>query len=581
MRRRLLLLLLFTSLLTATGLVVTVNAVGAVRNTAGTAAPHPRTREAGRTIPAIAGWQSLTRAAVSASSPPSKSEQEKLLDAAHRYIVSRAGRSASFRESSPGPEDVIDYGFGKLWAKGIDGAGTTVAVIEGWDDPSINRVVAGYDKTMHLPNPQISTIFPDGKLPAKCPAGMKALGSYGSCSSWAGELELDVLSVHLAAPYAKILISATPADRWTREDAASQVAPPEMMKALEFISRKHLANAISISDGTGEATYRYGKPEITAQDPGELAAAAAGIPVSVSTGDCGVVQNLAVANGQCEDVSKGPDTAAWDDSPWVTAIGGSVPNLTAAGKRRGPDPLWHAGKFAEGAGFSAIYKRPSYQSGVAHITHSPMRSVPDITMDANVGTSEATPLFSGVLALATQANGGHDIGPINPVLYRALGPKGRADGIVDVVKGNNNATVHGKLVRGFSAHKGFDVASGWGTVYAPKFVTALVAATRAAHQELAVRRTAGRSLSVLRRAIRISRHGSGAAAADEVEASGFIPEHPVHVVIDGRHVVILNAGARGRITYQISPRELGLRSGEHSIALESMLIRVSGRFRVR
>ena len=108
----------------------------------------------------------------------------------------------------------------------------------------------------------------------------------------------------------------------------SQVAPPEMMKALERIASGHLANVISISDGTGEVTYSRGAPEITAQDPAELAAAAAGIPVLVATGDCGVVQNLAVANGQCEDTSAGPDTAAWDDSPWVTGVGGSVPNLT-------------------------------------------------------------------------------------------------------------------------------------------------------------------------------------------------------------------------------------------------------------
>ncbi len=115
-----------------------------------------------------------------------------------------------------------------------------------------------------------------------------------------------------------------------------------MMKALEDIASHHLANSISISDGTGETTYTNGREEILAQNPGELAAAAAGIPVLNATGDCGVVQNLAVANGQCEDVSNGPDTATWDDSPWNTGVGGSVPNVSPTnGKRLGPDPLWH------------------------------------------------------------------------------------------------------------------------------------------------------------------------------------------------------------------------------------------------
>jgi hypothetical protein len=68
----------------------------------------------------------------------------------------------------------------------------------------------------------------------------------------------------------------------------------------------NIANAISISDGTGEGTYSFGTAQIHANDPGPLAAAAAGIPVTNATGDCGVVQNLAVANAQCGNTSAGP-----------------------------------------------------------------------------------------------------------------------------------------------------------------------------------------------------------------------------------------------------------------------------------
>jgi hypothetical protein len=185
--------------------------------------------------------------------------------------------------------------------------------------------------------------------------------------------------------------------------------------------------------------------EITSQDAGELTAAAAGIPVLVATGDCGVVQNLAIANNQCGTTSATPDTAAWDDSPWVTAIGGSVPNLNSQGRKVGPDPVWHvAGILSEGAGYSSVFRRPSYQNGVANITGSPMRSVPDITMDASDGTSQAAPLFNGILALATQVNHGN-LGPINPLLYKKLGPKGAKAGIADVVKGNNSVVVNGKV----------------------------------------------------------------------------------------------------------------------------------------
>ena len=109
-------------------------------------------------------------------------------------------------------------------------------------------------------------------------------------------------------------------------------------------------------------------------------------------------------------------------------------------------------------------------------------------MDASDGTSEATPLLAGVLALATQLNHGKNVGPINPVLYSVLGPAGLKDGIADVVSGNNTVIRNGKVVvRGFTAAKGFDVASGWGTIRANTFAPALVRATQAAHQDAAVR----------------------------------------------------------------------------------------------
>jgi subtilase family serine protease len=340
---------------------------------------------------------------------------------------------------SPGAADILDYGIGDLWQQGIDGTGTTIALVGAWDDPNINLAALRIDQEWGLPAPDITTIYPTGTghLPAKCPAPMVALGFYGSCDGWAGELELDVESAHLVAPYARILIVVAPPDSEIADDDASQVAPPEMMRAVEYVSDHHLADVVSISDDTGESTYSYHKPEITAQDPGELVAAAAGIPLLVGTGDCGVVQNLAVASSQCGNTSARPDTAAWDDSPWVTAVGGSVPDLDpATGAHRGPDRVWSEGRAAEGAGHSGVYARPDYQSQVADGT---MRSVPDITMDARLGTSESTPLFGGVLALAAQLNHG-GVGPINNALYEILGPKGARAGITDVVTGHNSVT---------------------------------------------------------------------------------------------------------------------------------------------
>ncbi len=477
--------------------------------------------------------------------------------------------------------DVFAFGVGSLWRKGIDGAGTTVAVLEGWNYKYIGQQVDAFDKEYGLPNPHLTTIYPAGKLPKRCPRGMVKLGSYGSCAAWAGEMIIDVLSVHLMAPYANIVISATPADTQITDDAASQVAPPEMMKAVELIAAKRLANVISISDGTGESSYSDGQPEIVAQDPGELAAAAAGIPLLVATGDCGVVQNLPAASSQCGDTSAYPDTAAWDDSPWVTAVGGNIPVLTSRLRLSHPPTLWtevcdaySSPKVicASGAGYSKVFARPAYQQGVANITGSDMRSVPDITMDGMYGTSEASPLFAGVLALATQENKG-DVGPVNPALYGQLGPAGIKDGIQDVIGGNNSFTLpDSTVVPGFTAVKGFDVASGWGTVSAPAFVSALVAATSADHQESVAREQARAGLTRLEKAASVTPSTVPRDGTAKLIATGFLPLHPVRIYVDGRYVATRHASDAGTVRYLISTSQLGLRPGRHTVTLIGMLL---------
>jgi subtilase family serine protease len=479
---------------------------------------------------------------------------------------------ASFSRSHPGPLDILDYDIAPLWKEGIDGSGTTVAVIEGWDDPDIASVMASFDSKYDLPSADITTIYPNGPLPSACPAGMVALGSYGSCSAWAGELTLDVESVHLFAPYAKIVISATPADSEISDDAADQVAPPEMMKALETIGNQHLANVISISDGTGETTYTYGDSELKAQNIGELTAAADGVPVLVATGDCGVVQNLAVASSQCGTTSTTPDTAAWDDSPWITAVGGSVPDVSSTGQVLGPDTLWPS----SGAGYSSVYTKPGYQDAVARSSGAVMRSVPDITMDSHDGTSEAAPSFAGVLALATQLNGGNDIGPINPALYQ-MGPQGAKAGLVDITSGNDSAKLSsGATVAGFSAGPGFDVASGWGTVDAAKFAPALDVATRG--DNYLARAQAESQIQALQR-IHLTPSVVPSGSDTYLLAGNFLPMHPVQLSIDGKTVATLTANELGDVTSMIDPATLGLAPGVHTVALSSLLLNETGTFR--
>jgi hypothetical protein len=534
---------------------------------------------------ALVSCTHAARTVAASSSGLSKSQRIQVLTRALMLTRREYGKLGIER---PGPADLLDYQPGELWRRGIDGTGTTVAVIEAWNLSPIGAgFIASRDKQLGLPSPQIKTIYPTGRhrLPATCPAGMARLAGYGSCRSWGAEAALDVLAVHMMAPYAKILITVAPPDSEITDDAASQVAPPEFMQAVEYLSAHHLANVISISDGTAESTYSHGPEEIRAQDPGELTAAANGVPVLVATGDTDAAQHLAISpigRPITSFITTQRATAAWDDSPWVTAVGGSIPNLSPAGQRLGPDPVWNQHGGGEGAGFSAVYTRPSYQDNVAAVTRSRWRSVPDITMDATGGTSEAAPLLAGVLALATQLNHGNNVGPVNNVLYHALGPAGLKDGIADVVSGNNTLTMHAKvLVRGFTAASGFDVASGWGTVRAKTFAPALASATRAAHQDAAVRAEAKTALVRLEHRAQLSRSHVGRRGTTVLTGRGFLPGHPVRLYVDGRKIVTLHAGGHGSVSYRIRPSALGLPPGRHVADLVSMLITTTNAFHSR
>jgi subtilase family serine protease len=185
--------------------------------------------------------------------------------------------------------------------------------------------------------------------------------------------------------------------------------------------------------------------------------------------------------------------------PLVTAVGGTQLHLDQAGKREAPDNVWNdtnelGGPAAGGGGLSTVFTRPGYQDGVEG-TVGNARGYPDVSMSAAVdgaalvqlgfpgigpglylvgGTSEATPMFAGVVAIADQF-AGHPLGLLNPALY-ALAAAG-APGLPDITIGNNTVSFaqNGKqyTVDGWVAGPGFDLASGLGTVNAAALVSEL------------------------------------------------------------------------------------------------------------
>ena len=91
------------------------------------------------------------------------------------------------------------------------------------------------------------------------------------------------------------------------------------------------------------------------------------------------------------------------------------------------------------------------------------------------GTSEATPLFAGIVALAAEV-AHQSLGLINPALYRIY--TYNLPGIVDVTSGNNTVSFlqGGKLhtVHGSSAQGRYSTVTGVGTVNGALLVPELV-----------------------------------------------------------------------------------------------------------
>lgn len=429
-----------------------------------------------------------------------------------------AGQPINLRFPDPtAATDIIDYGVNDLWRTGIDGAGVTVAYVVTNPDPGLAASMTTYDTAMNLPPADIT----DMALPAPTdPAAVCQI----ECST--GEDRLDAEAIHSMAPFAKILFVHPPVP-----ETIGMQGWPEVAQAIKMIADRHLADVISVSLGDGENLFINDPTNPTATqraavrslDPAFLDAAARNVPVMFASGDCGPTDPRVLGDtGQCTPTT-GVTAGHIADSPWVTAVGGTIPNagLATAAGRTAPDALWAARNDhsdAEGAGVSTVYPKPSWQQGIPALSGVTGRAYPDISMDADDGTSQASPTFAGILALATQVRRA-DLGTVNPALA-SLGPRGTAAGIVDVPAGFTN-TAFG--VTGFPTSAGYDIASGWGTIFAPDFVPALVKQIDSQHGPDQPSQQARAALNQLQGDIGAPAHEVTRGQAVTVTGNGFIP----------------------------------------------------------
>jgi subtilase family serine protease len=391
------------------------------------------------------------------------------------------------------------YDVQPLFERGVNGAGQTIAIVTSFGSPTVASDLATFDDRFDIPAPpSFRVIQPAGPVPPYD-------GSTTTMVGWAGEATLDVEWAHAMAPGASILLVETPVS-----ETEGTVGFPQIVSAETYVIDHGLADVISQSFGANEQTFTSLQSVQSLREAFEDAAAK-GVTVVAASGDTGASDAL-TASGRTYSTTP---TVTWPASdPLVTAVGGTELSLDAAGARTRPDRAWNdtdskvVNEFvfgttsphpdATGGGLSSFFSRPSYQDGVSG-TVGDRRGVPDISMSAACsglvdtyqsfrgptppgwyyvcGTSEAAPLFAGIVALADQ-EAGHPLGIIDPALYAMAARHDR--GIVAVHAGGNTVsfsqggTTH--TVDGYEADGSYNLATGLGTVDAAYFVPELVRA---------------------------------------------------------------------------------------------------------
>ncbi len=332
------------------------------------------------------------------------------------------------------------YNMTPLYQAGLDGTGETVVITDAYGSSTIAQDAEAFSQIYGLPDLTPANFqIVKGKGLSNNPHGVQR--------NWEFETTLDVEWVHAIAPGAKIaLVLAT--DRSSLDEAINNAVV------------QHLGNTISNSWGRIEL---FGNPatKIRAERILQMAATQ-GIDVNFASGD----------SGDFSTVIGIPAVLYPASSPFATGIGGTslalnpddsiafqtgwgnniteVADRTALGSPPVVPPFNEGFDGGAGGGVSVEFAKPSFQSGLP----GNARLVPDVSMLADSftgveiietingqlsvavfgGTSLATPMFSGVMAIAAQ-KAGHSLGQAAPLVYNL--PAGAVDDVIDVGSPNN------------------------------------------------------------------------------------------------------------------------------------------------
>jgi subtilase family serine protease len=257
------------------------------------------------------------------------------------------------------------------------------------------------------------------------------------------------------------------------------------------------------------ASWLWCPPDTSTAEPYFMEFAAQGQNFFAASGDDGAWKS-------CQTYPEYPT-----EDPLVTSVGGTDLTTTGPGGDWASETAW-----ADGGGgispddFAIPFWQTSTAAGCSSCSDA-YRNGPDVSANANFtfyvcadqttctenlygGTSFATPMWAGYLALVNQQsveNGGTVMGFINPALYNIGLSSGYDSAFHDVTSGSN----------GFSATVGYDLATGWGSPNGSGLISALIGAIN----------QPGYGLTVSNGAVTLPQGGSVSTTVSSTVINGF------------------------------------------------------------
>jgi hypothetical protein len=452
-----------------------------------------------------------------------------------------------------------------LYSAGDTGKGVTIAVVGQTDivpaDITDFRAAAG----LSVNNPTVVTV------PGTTPSSVAA----GAASDDLAETDLDLEWSGGVAPGASVVL----------------VNSDGVFTSLQYAIQNTI-NGITIpiiSQSYGDCEVNYATSDLTTIEALLAQANSQGQTVILASGDSAAADcDASSSTNTVQSAVQGLAVDYPGSSVYVTDLGGSefMGDGTAASPQTGAGTYWSAngtggvsddvvtsaksyipemvwndtdyaitvggGLSGGGGGVSALWKKPSWQTGVPGIPADGFRDVPDISLNASPyhdpylyctqvttatsngayvsscqsnsfrlsdgtqsdnndlqsagGTSFAAPSFAGLLAILEQKLGqSGGLGNINPSIYAlAANSTTYASAFHDITTGNNQvpctdgtpncATTGNNNVIGYVAGTGYDQASGLGSLDANNFATAYAALVAATGTQTAITAAPGTSL---------------------------------------------------------------------------------------